>query len=62
MVTLTGRDFMISKSAIAATALSPLRVLGGSDRIQVGFIGYELIGRQHVHEFKNHRDVDCAAM
>ena len=53
---------MISKSAIAATALSPSRVLGGGDRIQVGFIGYELIGRQHVHEFKNHRDVDCAAM
>ena len=38
------------------------RVLGSNDRVQVGFIGYGLIGRQHVHDFKQQRDVDLAAV
>ncbi|MBI3679899.1 MAG: Gfo/Idh/MocA family oxidoreductase [Acidobacteria bacterium] len=46
----------------AATAASYQRVLGANDRIQVGFIGYGLIGRQHVYDFKNQKDVDPAAM
>lgn len=37
-------------------------MLGANDRIQVGFIGYGLIGRQHVYDFKNQKDVDPAAM
>ena len=32
------------------------------DRVQVGFIGYGLIGAQHVFDFKNQKDVDLAAM
>jgi len=36
--------------------------LGANDRVQVGFIGYGLIGSQHVHDFKNQPDTDLAAM
>src|SRR3954465_16094382 len=43
-------------------AASYNRILGANDRIQVGFIGYGLIGAQHVHDFSNQRDVDLAAL
>src|ERR1017187_309331 len=46
----------------AASAASYQRILGANDRIQVGFIGYGLIGAQHVFDFKNQRDVDLAAL
>lgn len=46
----------------AATAAASSRVFGANDRVQVGFIGYGLIGAQHVYDFKNQRDVDMAAM
>ena len=44
------------------TAAAAGRVLGANDRIQVGFIGYGLIGAQHVYDFKNQSDVDLAAL
>ncbi|MDZ4799487.1 MAG: Gfo/Idh/MocA family oxidoreductase [Bryobacteraceae bacterium] len=43
-------------------AASYSRILGANDRVQVGFVGYGLIGAQHVHDFSNQRDVDMAAM
>jgi predicted dehydrogenase len=43
-------------------AASYSRILGANDRVQVGFVGYGLIGAQHVHDFKNQKDVDLAAM
>jgi len=46
----------------AVTAASYQRILGANDRIQVGFIGYGLIGREHVHDFKNQKDADLVAM
>ncbi len=46
----------------AATAASYKRLLGANDRVQVGFIGYGLIGHQHVHDFRNQKDADLAAM
>jgi len=46
----------------ALTAASYSRVKGANDRVQVGFIGFGLIGGQHVHDFKNQNDVDMAAM
>src|SRR5438270_12083537 len=48
--------------AAAATAASYGRILGANDRVQVGFIGYGLIGAQHVFDFKNQKDADLAAM
>jgi predicted dehydrogenase len=44
------------------TASSYSRIRGANDRVQVGFIGYGLIGAQHVYDFKNQKDVDLAAM
>jgi predicted dehydrogenase len=46
----------------AVTAASYQRILGANDRVQIGFIGYGLIGAQHVHDFRNQPDVDLAAM
>jgi predicted dehydrogenase len=46
----------------AMTAASYSRVLGANERVQVGFIGYGLIGAQHVYDFSNQKDVDMAAM
>jgi predicted dehydrogenase len=46
----------------ALSAASYARVLGANDRVQVGFIGYGLMGSQHVHDFKNQADADLAAM
>jgi predicted dehydrogenase len=46
----------------AMTAASYARVQGANDRVQVGFIGYGLIGKQHVLDFRKLADVDCAAV
>jgi predicted dehydrogenase len=46
----------------AATAASYGRILGANDRVGVGFVGYGLIGAQHVFDFKNQKDVDMVAM
>ena len=46
----------------ALAAASYRRILGANDRVQVGFIGYGLIGAQHVFDFKNQKDVDLAAL
>jgi predicted dehydrogenase len=58
------RAMPVSRRRFAAglTALSASRVLGANDRVQVGFVGYGLIGAQHVYDFKNQRDVDLAAV
>jgi predicted dehydrogenase len=50
------------KVLAALTAASYARVSGANDRIHVGFIGYGLIGSQHVHDFKNQKDAELAAM
>ncbi len=51
------------RGAIAAlSAASYRRLAGANDRVQVGFIGYGLIGVEHVRDFKNLADVDCAAL
>ncbi|MEZ5352124.1 MAG: Gfo/Idh/MocA family oxidoreductase [Bryobacteraceae bacterium] len=48
--------------ATALTAAAYQRVSGANDRVGVGFIGYGLIGAQHVFDFKNQKDVDMVAM
>src|SRR5580765_3935068 len=55
----TRRAFL---GATALTAASYNRVLGANDRIGVGFIGFGLIGKQHVADFKKFDDVDLAGM
>jgi predicted dehydrogenase len=49
-------------AAVSLSAASYRRLLGANDRVGVGFIGFGLIGAQHVHDFKNQRDVDLVAM
>ena len=46
----------------ALTAASYSRILGANNRVGVGFIGYGLIGAQHVFDFKNQDDVDLVAL
>ena len=43
-------------------AASYARILGANDRIGVGFIGYGLIGAQHVYDFKDQPDTDLVAV
>ena len=44
------------------TAASYSRLRGANDRIGVGFIGFGLIGSQHVKDFRNQKDADLVAM
>ncbi len=56
-MSVTRRDFLASMTAAAYT-----RILGANDRVQVGLVGYGLIGRQHVATFRRQPDVDLAAV
>lgn len=58
MPSSTRRHFCLA----AGTALGASRVWGANDRIAVGFIGYGLIGAQHVVDFRNQKDVEMAAL
>ncbi|MCW5980036.1 MAG: Gfo/Idh/MocA family oxidoreductase [Bryobacteraceae bacterium] len=46
----------------AVTAASYQRILGANDRVQIGVIGYGLIGAFHAQTFKNQRDVDVVGV
>jgi hypothetical protein len=53
----TRRTFLTALSAASYT-----RIAGANDRVQVGFIGYGLIGSEHVRDFKKQPDADLAAL
>src|ERR1039457_4348916 len=55
----TRRGFL---GAAALTAAQYKRVLGANDRIGVGFIGFGLIGKQHITDFKKFDDVDIVGL
>ena len=44
------------------TAASYSRIKGANDRVQVGFVGYGLIGAQHVFDFKAQSGCDLVAL
>lgn len=46
----------------AVSAMSYRRVVGANERMQAAVIGFGLIGGQHVHDLRNQKDVDLAAM
>src|SRR5437667_4168985 len=48
--------------AAALTAAGYGRVLGANDRVGVGFIGFGLIGKRHVLDFREQPDADLVAM
>jgi len=58
---LSRRTF-VQASATALTAASFERVLGANERVGVGFIGYGLIGKLHVLDFQEQKDVDGVAV
>jgi D-arabinose 1-dehydrogenase-like Zn-dependent alcohol dehydrogenase len=58
---ITRRDFM-KTTAIGITALSASRVWGANERINVGLIGFGLIGRFHLAALKEQPDVQVTAV
>jgi hypothetical protein len=57
----TRRGFLTSMTALTAASYS--RILGANDRVGIGFIGFGLIGKQHIYNFKtSFPDVDRVAL
>jgi len=56
------RTFLQGSAAAVLTAASYDRVYGAGERVGVGFIGYGLIGKRHVLDFKERPDVDMVAV
>src|SRR5690242_3185139 len=59
---LTRRRFIKSGAAAAITAASWNRVLGANERVNVGVIGFGLIGRIHTRNFKAQPDAQVVAV
>ncbi len=56
----TRRRFLGAVTAV--TAASYQRILGANNRLGIGFIGYGLIGKQHVSDFKKMDDIDIVGL
>jgi len=57
----TRRGFLTTMTAITASSYN--RILGANDRVGIGFIGFGLIGKQHIMNFKtSFPDVDRVAL
>src|SRR5260370_14002685 len=59
---LRRRLFVQTGAASLLTVASWQRVLGANERIGVGFIGYGLIGKRHVLDFKEQKDAALLAV
>ena len=63
---ITRRDFVKRSAAagafIGATALSRSKVFGANERVNVGVIGFGLIGRIHTRSFMTHSDAEVTAV
>jgi predicted dehydrogenase len=59
---LTRRSFVRAGAATLLTAAGWQRVHGANERVGVGFIGYGLIGKRHVLDFKKQKDADLVAV
>src|SRR5438046_3107823 len=58
----TRRSFVRAGAATLLTAASWRRVLGAGERVGVGFLGFGLIGKRHVLDFKEQKDVNLVAV
>lgn len=56
------RRHFLATGAASLTAASYQRVLGAGERIGIGFIGYGLIGKRHVLDFRDMKDVELVAV
>jgi predicted dehydrogenase len=62
---LLRRTFLAGASAASAAALSPLAARAASaanNKVGVGFVGYGLIGKRHVLDFREQPDVNVVAV
>src|SRR6516165_10301149 len=56
------RNFLTAGTAAALTAAGYRRVLGANDRVGLGFIGFGLIGKRHVLDFRDQPDAALVAI
>ncbi len=56
------RIFLREVGAAAMTAASYSRVLGANERVNIGVIGYGLIGKQHIVDLKKFEDVNLVGL
>ena len=56
------RRLFLGGAAAALSAASYRRVLGANDRVGLGFIGFGLIGKRHVLDFRDQPDADLVAV
>src|SRR6185437_7567569 len=61
-LSLRRRTFLQGTAATVLTAASYQRVHGANERLGIGFIGYGLIGKRHVLDFKEQPDVEPIAV
>jgi predicted dehydrogenase len=61
LTAMSRRDF-VKTSALGLTALSAGRVTGANERINVGLIGFGLVGRFHLAALKEQPDVQIGAV
>src|ERR1017187_1919032 len=59
---LSRRTLLGGGAATALSAASYRRVLGANDRVGLGFIGFGLIGKRHVLDFKDQPDAGIVAI
>ncbi|MBV9122660.1 MAG: Gfo/Idh/MocA family oxidoreductase, partial [Planctomycetes bacterium] len=59
---LSRRAFVQGSAAAVLTAASYGRVAGANERLGIGFIGFGLIGKRHVLDFREQPDVHLAAV
>ncbi|MCI0377040.1 MAG: Gfo/Idh/MocA family oxidoreductase, partial [Gemmataceae bacterium] len=60
--TVSRRAFVQSGAAGVLTATAYGQVVGANERVGVGFIGYGLIGKRHVLDFRAEKDVRLVAL
>lgn len=56
------RRTLLSGIALAATHVAARSAVAANDKINVGFIGYGLIGKRHVLDFRDQPDVNIVAV
>lgn len=59
---LSRRTFVAGSAAALLTAASYEKVLGANDRVGIGCIGYGLIGKRHVIDFREQPDTSLVAL
>src|SRR6478736_6972398 len=62
MMTIERRTFVAAAAAGALATLANKKAVAANEKIGVGFIGYGLIGKRHVLDFRDQPDVNIVAV